>query len=104
LNNTKGPRDWDNLKSKLTAHTKIEGEIIDQMALLVNEIGKRRKQLGLTQTDVAQRAGITQAQVARLENSHSVPSMETVIKVAYVLGLKLGFEEAAATTKELTYA
>lgn len=104
MDKTKVPRDWDNLKGKLTAHTQIEGEIIDQMALLVNEIGKRRKRLGLTQTEVAQRSGITQAQVARLENSHSVPSMETVIKVAYTLGLKLGFEEAAATAKEVSYA
>jgi transcriptional regulator with XRE-family HTH domain len=69
------------------------------MAQLVNEIARRRKSLGLTQTEVATRAGITQAQVARLENSHTVPSMETVIKVAIALRLKLGFEEAVATSK-----
>lgn len=104
MDNIKSQRSWKDLKSKLTAHSEIEGKIIDQMALLVNEIVRRRKKLGLTQSEVAQRAGITQAQVARLENSHTVPSMETVIKVAYVLGLKMGFEEAAATTKVMSYA
>ncbi|MBO9608190.1 MAG: helix-turn-helix transcriptional regulator [Paenibacillaceae bacterium] len=97
--NERPHRTWNDLKSKLTSHSQVEGEVIAQLAQLVNEIMRRRKSLGLTQNDVATRAGITQAQVARLENSHTVPSMETVIKVANVLGLKLGFEEAAATSK-----
>lgn len=93
------PRTWRDLKSNLKSHSQVEVEAIAQMAQLVNEIVRRRKSLGLTQNDVASRAGITQAQVARLENSHTVPSIETVIKVANALGLKLGFEEAAATHK-----
>jgi predicted transcriptional regulator len=97
--NERPHRTWNDLKPKLTSHSQVEGEVIGQLAQLVNEIMRRRKSLGLTQNDVATRAGITQAQVARLENSHTVPSMETVIKVANVLGLKLGFEEAAATSK-----
>lgn len=94
--NERPQRTWNDLKSKLTSHSEVESEIIAQMAQMVNEIVRRRKSLGLTQTDVAARAGITQAQVARLENSHTVPSMETVIKIANALGLKIGFEEAAS--------
>ncbi|GAA4845501.1 hypothetical protein GCM10023310_24300 [Paenibacillus vulneris] len=91
-----GPVDWDDFKKKINALNETEKEVIEQMARLVSEITRRRKALGLTQTEVAKRAGITQAQVARLENSHTVPSMETVMKVALALGLKIGFEEAAA--------
>ncbi|KAF6624999.1 helix-turn-helix transcriptional regulator [Paenibacillus sp. EKM208P] len=44
---------------------------------MVNTIVNRRKELGLTQREVAEKAGITQAQVARLETSTSVPSIES---------------------------
>ncbi len=98
MTDQKPRRTWNDLKSKLSSHSQEEKDAIAQMAQLVNEIVRRRKSLGLTQTDVANRAGITQAQVARLENSYTVPSMETVIKVANALGLKLGFEEAVSTS------
>ncbi|WP_165452840.1 helix-turn-helix domain-containing protein [Paenibacillus thalictri] len=91
-------RSWKELKSNLKAHSKEEVEEISQLAYLVNELVKRRKSLGLTQSEVATRAGITQAQVARVENSHTIPSLETVIKISNALGLKIGFEEAAASS------
>ncbi|WP_281890283.1 helix-turn-helix domain-containing protein [Paenibacillus sp. YYML68] len=101
MDNKRVPRKWGDLP--ITSLTAVEKEAISNMARLVNEITNRRKQLGLTQQQVSERAGITQAQVARLENSHSVPSMETVMKVAIALGLKIGFEEAAAAQTNLSY-
>ncbi|MFM9278075.1 helix-turn-helix transcriptional regulator [Paenibacillus jiagnxiensis] len=86
---------WSNRRKQLAYKSEHEKKVISEMARLVNDVVRRRKELGLTQRDVAERAGITQAQVARLENSTSVPSMETVIKVAVALGLKLGFEESS---------
>lgn len=88
-------RTWKNLKAKLDYKNDYEKKVISEMARLVVDIIKRRKALGLTQSEVAQRAGITQAQVARLETSSSVPSMETVIKVAIALDLTVDFKEAA---------
>ncbi|MFB5677988.1 helix-turn-helix domain-containing protein [Paenibacillus terreus] len=85
---------WSDLKGKLDYKTDHEKKVISEMARMVNSIVRRRKALGLTQREVAERAGITQAQVARLENSTSVPSMETVMKVAIALDLSIGFKEA----------
>lgn len=90
---------WKSLRKELTALSDVEKEATSQMAHLVNEITRRRKYLGLTQSEVAKRAGITQAQVARLETSPSIPSLETVTKVAIALEIKLGIEEAAATSR-----
>ena len=71
----------------------IETETIRQIARMVSEIVKRRKLLGLTQEEVANRSGLTQAQVARLENSSQIPRVDTLMKVAITLGLKVNLKE-----------
>jgi predicted transcriptional regulator len=78
----------------------IETQTIRQLAHMVSDIVKRRKILGLTQDEVAKKAGLTQAQVARLENSSQIPRVDTLIKVAIALGLsiKLNEIEVEATT------
>lgn len=90
--------DWDNfVRDELDYATPVEKETIQQMAILVNAIVRRRKELGLSQQEVGDRAGMTQAQVARLENQATVPRMETLLKVAIVLGLRITLNEEAAT-------
>lgn len=67
---------------------------------MVSDIVRRRKILGLTQDQVAKKAGLSQAQVARLENSSQIPRVDTLIKVAIALGMDINLnetdEEAAA--------
>jgi transcriptional regulator with XRE-family HTH domain len=53
--------------------------LADQMILL-------RKKLGLTQKELAEKAGTTQTVVSRVENVSVHPSLETVIKLAESLG------------------
>lgn len=52
--------------------------LADQMILL-------RKYRGLTQVELAQRAGTTQTVVSRLENASVRPSLETIVKLAGAL-------------------
>jgi DNA-binding phage protein len=79
----------------------IETETIRQLAHMVSDIVRRRKMLGLTQDEVAKKAGLTQAQVARLENSSQIPRVDTLLKVAIALGLRIKLNEEAATASEL---
>lgn len=84
----------------------IEAETIRQLAGMVSEIVKRRKLLGLTQDEVAKKAGLSQAQVARLENSSQIPRTDTLIKVAIALGMNIHFStsnEEAATGSPLAH-
>jgi DNA-binding XRE family transcriptional regulator len=98
--NNNNLRTWKNFKEdKLDYKSEIEKQVISEMAKLVVQIVKRRKSLGLTQSQVAELAGITQAQVGRLETSSTVPSIETVMKVAIALGMTVNlssFEEQSA--------
>lgn len=71
----------------------IETETIRQIARMVSDIVKRRKILGLTQDEVAKKAGLSQAQVARLENSSQIPRVDTLIKVAIALGMNIKLNE-----------
>ncbi|MBD7970248.1 helix-turn-helix domain-containing protein [Paenibacillus gallinarum] len=90
MNNNKKLRTWSNFKKELDYKSEYEKKVISEMAKLVVQIVNRRKSLGLTQAQVAERAGITQAQVARLETSSSVPSIETVMKIAVALDMTVG--------------
>ncbi|WP_168119999.1 helix-turn-helix transcriptional regulator [Paenibacillus sp. HB172176] len=73
--------------------TTIEAETIRQIARMVSDIVKRRKMLGLTQDEVAKRAGLTQAQIARLENSSQIPRVDTLLKAAIALGMNIQLNE-----------
>jgi len=95
INGSNNPKTWKDLKNELTYKSEIELEVIAQMAKLVNGLLKRRIELNLTQRELAKKAGITQAQIARLETSYSVPSLETVMKVALALELKIGLNESS---------
>jgi transcriptional regulator with XRE-family HTH domain len=53
---------------------------------LADELLLLRKKRGITQKDLAEKTGTTQAVISRLENATVKPSMETIIKVAEALG------------------
>jgi transcriptional regulator with XRE-family HTH domain len=52
---------------------------------LARKIIRRRKSAGLTQTDLARRAGIRPETLSRLEKGESTPDVETVDKIIRVL-------------------
>lgn len=51
-----------------------------------------RDRLGLNQTELARRAGVTQQAIAKLENPDSNPTLATLDKVARALGMRLDVE------------
>jgi len=53
---------------------------------LADVILLRRKALGLTQAQLAKKAGTTQAVISRLENASVKPSLDSVVKIAEALG------------------
>ena len=53
------------------------------------ELRWARHAAGLTQAELARRAGVTQQQIARLERHDSNPTLDTLEKVAAALGVRL---------------
>ena len=53
---------------------------IDYKAL-GERIAKRRKVLNMTQDDVAEATGLSNNHISNIENSHSIPSIDTLIRI-----------------------
>lgn len=51
-----------------------------------------RKAAGLTQKDLAERTGIAQADISKLENGNANPSIRTLQRLADGMGMKLKLE------------
>lgn len=60
------------------------GELIDRLA-------QRRRELGLSQPEVAARMGTSQSALARLESGRADVRMSTVARYAEALGTDVGF-------------
>lgn len=94
---------WQDKKKEITAIPTTELNHIQAVAQVVNALFQRRIELGLTQAEVAQKAGLKQESIARLENGNVVPRLDTVFKVAHALGMKLTAvdqqDEEAATAQ-----
>ena len=54
---------------------------------LGKRIAKRRKVLNLTQDDVAEATGLSNNYISNIENNHSIPSIETLVKICDALDI-----------------
>ena len=54
---------------------------------LGERIAKRRKVLNLTQDNVAEATGLSNNYISNIENNHSIPSIETLLKLCVVLDI-----------------
>jgi len=56
---------------------------------LAQAVYDRRTELGLTQTQLADRAGLTQAKISRIEGSDTVPTLPLLAKLARAMDASL---------------
>ena len=68
---------------------KKEYDALDPEFQLVREMIKARHEAGLTQQELAERTGIQQANISRIENGNGNPSLATLTKIANGMGKKL---------------
>lgn len=54
---------------------------------LGERIAKRRKVLNMTQDDVAEATGLSNNHISNIENNHSIPSIDTLIKICEALDM-----------------
>ena len=78
-------RKWEDIDKHQTVATKEELSIIDTLSFL--EV-QRIKQ-GISQTEFAKKIGMTQPQLAKIENLDSIPTLPTLNKYAAGLGLQI---------------
>lgn len=62
---------------------------IELSMALAHAVHERRTDLGLTQSELAARAGLTQAKISRIEGSDTVPTLPLLAKLAKALDASL---------------
>jgi predicted RNase H-like HicB family nuclease/DNA-binding XRE family transcriptional regulator len=70
-------------------------EVAPQLSAVL-QIRWRREELELTQGQLAKRAGVSQQQIAKLEDPDGNPTVATLEKIAAALGLRLELNFTAA--------
>jgi len=89
---------WDEYKEHVRATDPEAAKIIDETEMLspiIAEMIIRRQELKLNQRELAERCGVPQSTIARMESGAVTPKLETLVKVCRELGLKLTVERIA---------
>jgi transcriptional regulator with XRE-family HTH domain len=82
---------WDSIRDKILADpdVKAEYDALEVEFNLARHIIALRKASGLSQRDFAERVGIKQPQLARIESGKQMPKLETLVKLAAGAGYTL---------------
>lgn len=87
---------WNNVKNNIKTLTEEENKELDLLVEIVSSIVERRNELGLSQRDLAEKSGVKQSAIARLESMKIMPQIDTLNKVLTPLDLKLKVEKKQA--------
>jgi len=74
----------DELLSKWRKHYELEEEIIAKMVEV-------RRSKNISQKELAEKCGLKQSAIARIEKRVNSPQLDTIIRVSDALGLKIEF-------------
>ncbi len=85
-------RTWEDYKNHVKATSEKERrniEEIEEVADIVSSIIRRRHELGISQRTLAEKCGIPQSSVARIETFKMTPKLDMLVKLMQALDLKL---------------
>ena len=68
---------------------KKEYDELEPEFAIINAIVDARKEMGLTQKQLSELTGITQADISKLENGNANPSIKTLQRLAAAMGKKV---------------
>lgn len=74
------------------SEVKEEYDLLEPEFNIIQAMIDTRKQQNLTQKELSQRTGITQADISRIENGTRNPSLEMLKRLAKGMGMKLKLE------------
>lgn len=72
---------------------------IEAMTLIIGKMVERRRELSLSQRDLADLCGLPHSSVARIESGRSSPNLVTLLRIFRELDLCLVAEPAALSSR-----
>ncbi len=71
---------------------KAEYDALEDEFVIIQAMIDARKNCGLTQKQLAERTGIAQSDISKLENGNANPSLRTLRRLAAGMGMKVKIE------------
>jgi transcriptional regulator with XRE-family HTH domain len=71
---------------------RVEYEALEMEFSIIQAMIDARKNTGLTQKELAERSGIAQGDISKLENGNANPSLRTLKRLAKGMGMKVRLE------------
>ena len=89
---------WEDYKKEVKSIDPVAKDILEESEMKASVIAamiKRRNELGLSQRELAEKCGIPQSSVARIELGQTAPKLDNLIKIFLQLGLSFNIGPAA---------
>ncbi len=85
---THKPMSWDSIRARVLADREVKAEYdaLEAEFELASRAIAIRASTGLTQREFAERVGMKQSQIARIESGTQIPKLETLAKLAAAAG------------------
>jgi len=71
---------------------RAEYEALEPEFAVIIAMAEARKRMGLTQTQLAEKTGIDQSDISRIETGDANPSLYTIMRLAAGMGMKVKLE------------
>ena len=93
---------YDKFKAELLEDPQVKAEYdaLEPEFDIIQAMIDARKQQNLTQKELSQRTGITQADISRIENGTRNPSLDMIKRLASGMGMRLKLEFIPETQKK----
>lgn len=85
--------DYKNYVKNIDQYAYGDIEEAEQLAYIISTIIDRRKELGLSQRDLASKCGVPQSSIARIESCKTTPNISTLLNIFKHLGLSFTITE-----------
>ena len=85
-------------RARLPAETRSDGAVFEQTYRLAVQVMERREFLGLTQIELAEKTGIDQGDISRIERGSIFPNEKTLLRLADALGAEWRLIDKATTS------
>ena len=84
-------------RSRLSGAAKAQLAVFERAYSIAGQVTVLRERRGLTQADLAERTGIDQGDISRIERGSANPTERTLARIGDALGAELRFVERSPT-------
>lgn len=82
-------RNWDDIKETLAFMDSSEKAFIEDMAALHSALQREIRERDITQEELGEIAGLRQEQISKIFSVNGNPTLQTLHKIAFALGMKI---------------